>query len=114
MSPQQQLAAIVKGKVGDAVREHVGGDWSRLPTLFAIPRSIFDAWADSVELPYDRVSKTKSACDGIYVLPDTDGWLVFEQRRGVPMPGARVYANYRQAKRAALALAFLSVLHGAP
>lgn len=114
MSPEQQLEAIVKGKVRDAVQAHLGGDWSRLPALFTIPRSMFDAWADGIELPYARVSKKKSAYDGIYVLPDADGWLVFEQERGAHKPGERVYADYRQAKRAALALEFLSVLRGAP
>jgi hypothetical protein len=83
-----------------------------LPTLFTLPRSVFDAWADSVELPYGGVSKTKAADEGIYVLPDADGWLVFEQKHGVHMPGERVYADYKQAKRAALSLAFLSDLRG--
>jgi hypothetical protein len=112
MSPEQQLEAIVKGKVRDAVQEYLGGDWSRLPSLFTIPRAQFDSWADSIDLPYGRVSKKRSADDGVYVLPDADGWLVFEQERGAHLPGERVYADYKQAKRAALALAFLRVLRG--
>jgi hypothetical protein len=117
MSPEQQLQAILQGKVEQAVQEYLGGDWSRLPTLFSLPRSVFDAWADSVELPvelpYGRVSKAKAADDGIYVLPDAEGWLVFEQKQGAHMPGERVYADYRQAKRAALSLAFLNILREA-
>lgn len=113
MSPEQLLQAILQGKVEQAVQEYLGGDWSRLPTLFTLPRSMFDAWADSVELPYGPVSKTKAADDGVYVLPDTEGWFVFEQKQGAHMPGERVYADYKQAKRAALSLAFLSVLRDA-
>jgi hypothetical protein len=113
MTPKQQLDAIVRGKVSAAVREHLGGDWSRLPSLFTIPRALFDDWADSVELPCGRVAKVKSPQDGIYVLRDRDGWLVFEQERGVHRPGERVYASYKEAKRAALALDLLSVLRGA-
>jgi hypothetical protein len=112
MSPEKQLEAIIKGKVRDAVQQYLGGDWSRLPSLFTIPRSVFDTWADSIELPYGRVSRTKSADDGVYVLPDAEGWLVFEQHRGMHMPGERVYADYKQAKRAALALEFLRGLRG--
>jgi hypothetical protein len=112
MNLEQQLEAIVKRKVSDAVREHLDGDWSRLPALFTIPRSVFDAWADSIELPYGRVSKRKAACDGIYVLPDAEGWLVFEQEGGVHLFGERIYADYKQAKRAALAMEFLSGLQG--
>jgi hypothetical protein len=112
MSPEKQLEAIVKGKVRDAVQQYLGGDWSRLPSLFTIPRSMFDSWADSIELPYGRVSRTRSADDGVYVLPDADGWLVFEQERGAHLPGERVYENYRQAKRAALRLEFLRPLRG--
>jgi hypothetical protein len=114
MTPEQRLEAILKGKVWDAVQEHLDGDWSRVSSLFAIPQSAFNAWADGIELPYGRVSKEKAACDGIYVLPDTEGWLVFEQQRGVHMPGERVYADYRQAKRAALSLEYLRALRGAP
>jgi hypothetical protein len=113
MTPEQQLKTIVTGRVRDAVHEYLDGDWSRLPTLFTIPRSMFDAWADSVELPYGRVSAKRASDDGIYVLPDADGWLVFEQERGAHLPGERVYSTYKQVKRAALALAFLSVLRGA-
>jgi hypothetical protein len=112
MSPEKQLEAIVKGKVRDAVQQHLGGDWSRLPSLFTIPRSMFDSWADSIELPYGRVSRTRSAQDGVYVLPDADGWLVFEQERGAHLPGERVYPDYKQAKRAALRLEFLRPLRG--
>jgi hypothetical protein len=114
MTPEQQLEAILKGKVRDAVREHLDGDWSRVSSPFTIPRSAFDAWADGIELPYGRVSREKAACDGIYVLPDTEGWLVFERQRGVHMPGERVYADYKQAKRAALSLEYLRALRDAP
>jgi hypothetical protein len=113
MSPEKQLEAIIKGKVREAVQQYLGGDWSRLPSLFTMPRSMFDSWADSVDLPYGRVSKSKSARDGVFVLPDADGWLVFEQKGGAHLPGERVYANYKQAKRAALALELLATLRGA-
>lgn len=113
MSPEKQLEAIINGKVSEAVRSYLDGDWSRVATLFTIPRSMFDAWADSIDLPYGNVSKVKGNGDGIYVLPDAEGWLVFRQAGGVHLPGERVHANYRQAKRAALALALLSVLRGA-
>jgi hypothetical protein len=113
MSPEKQLEAIIQGKVGEAVQQYLRGDWTRLPSLFTIPRSMFDSWADGVELPYGRVAKAKSAQDGVYVLPDADGWLVFEQKGGAHLPGERVYANYKQAKRAALALEFLATLRGA-
>lgn len=113
MSPEKQLDIIIRGKVREAVNAHLGGDWSALPKLFTIPRSMFDAWADSVELPYGSVSGKISGADGVYVLPDTEGWLVFEQRNRVHLNGERIYPDYKQAKRAALSLAYLSALHGA-
>jgi hypothetical protein len=113
MSPEKQLDIIIRGKVREAVNAHLAGDWSALPTLFTIPREMFDAWADSIELPYGRVSNRISGADGVYVLQDAEGWLVFEQRKGVHLNGERMYPSYRQAKRAALSLAYLSVLRGA-
>lgn len=112
MSPEKQLAAILNQKIDDAVEEYLGGDWSKLPSLFTIPRSVFDTWADSIDLPYGRITNKKSALDGVYVLQDPDGWVVFEQKNGVHISGDRVYANYKQAKRAALALEYLAPLRG--
>jgi hypothetical protein len=112
MDPEKQLDIIVNGKVQFAVQHYLHGDWSKLPLLFTIPRSLFDAWADGTALPYGRVFRQKSSHDGVYVLRDEEGWLVFQQEKGIPMPG-RIYASYRQAKRAALGLEFLSVLRGA-
>ncbi|WP_334190840.1 hypothetical protein [Noviherbaspirillum sp.] len=113
MSPEKQLDIIIRGKVTEAVNAHLDGDWSALQTLFTIPRAMFDAWADSIELPYGSVSNRISRTDGVYVLQDAEGWLVFEQRNGVHPKGERMYPDYRQAKRAALSLAYLSVLRGA-
>jgi hypothetical protein len=113
VSPEKQLQAIVEGKVSEAVRSYLDGDWSRVATLFTIPRSAFDSWADNIELPYAGVSKRRGTGDGVYVLEDAEGWLVFTQANGVQLPGARTYANYRQAKRAALADALLNMLRGA-
>lgn len=112
MSPEKQLETIINGKVREAVQEYLNGDWSRLPSLFTIPRAKFDSWADGVQLPYGRVSRTKDVSDGIYVLADNDGWLVFEQKDGAHLPGERIYPNYKLAKRAALALELLGALRG--
>ncbi|MDB5727011.1 MAG: hypothetical protein JWQ00_216 [Noviherbaspirillum sp.] len=113
MNPESQLEAIIKGRIPEAVRTWLGGDWSRVGTLFTIPRSAFNAWADSIELPYARVFKTYDSGDGVYVLPDADGWLVFRQANGIRLAGERTYATYREAKRAALAIELLSPLRGA-
>jgi hypothetical protein len=108
-----QLEFIIHGKVALAVDEYLDGDWSQLQTLFTLPRDLFDTWADGVDLPYGCVFREKSRVDGIYVLQDPEGWLVFRQKGGIPLPGKRVYATYKEAKRAALALGFLDVLRGA-
>jgi hypothetical protein len=110
MDPKQQLAFITSGKVGQAVNDYLDGDWSRVRTLFTLPRSLFDTWADSVELPYGRVHRKRGAIDGIYVLHDPEGWLVFKQENEIPSPEKRLYATYKEAKRAALAWEFLEVL----
>ncbi|MDQ9169546.1 hypothetical protein Q8A64_03880 [Oxalobacteraceae bacterium R-40] len=113
MHPKRQLEFIIHGKVALAVDEYLHGDWSQVQMLFTLPRHLFDAWADGVDLPYGRVLRKKSCVDGIYVLPDPEGWLVFRQECGIPLSGKRVYATYKEAKRAALALEFLEVLRGA-
>jgi hypothetical protein len=110
MDPKQQLEFIISGKVGHAVNDYLDGDWSRVRTLFTLPRPLFDAWADSVELPYGRVLRKRGAHDGIYVLQDPEGWLVFRQDKGIHLPDMRLCATYKEAKRLALAWEFLEVL----
>lgn len=112
MSTKQQLHLIFSGKLSQAVQDYLHGDWSRLPQLATMPAAIFDAWADSIELPYGRVSKTRQPVDGVYVLFDQEGWLVFEQQNRMQLPGARTYPTYKQAKRAALRIEFLHLLRG--
>jgi hypothetical protein len=112
MHPRRQLEFIIHGKVALAVDEYLHGDWSRVQTLFTLPHHLFDAWADSVDLPYGCVQRERSCADGVYVLPDPEGWLVFRQEGGIPLSGKRVYATYKEAKRAALALEFLGMLRG--
>lgn len=113
MHPTQQLELIIRGKVKLAVDQYLDGDWSRIQTLFTLPRSMFDAWADSVELPYGRVRRKKEAADGIYVLRNCEGWLIIRQEQGVLSPKQRVYPTYKEAKRAALSWELLEVLRGA-
>ena len=113
MHPKQQLELIIQGKVALAVKGYLNGDWSETPALSTLPRSVFDAWADSVQLPYGRVFRKKDSVDGIYVLQDTDGWLVFRLEHGIPLPEKRSYATYKEAKRTALAWEFLDVLRSA-
>jgi hypothetical protein len=110
MDPKRQLEFIISGQVAHAVNDYLNGDWTRIKTLFTFPRPVFDAWADSVELPYGRVHRKRGAIDGIYVLQDAEGWLVFRQENTIPLPGMRLYATYKEAKRAALAWEFLEVL----
>lgn len=110
MDPKRQLEFIISGKVAHAVNDYLDGDWSRVKSLFTLSRHLFDAWADSVELPYGRVQRKRAAIDGIYVLQEEEGWLVFRQENAIPLPGMRLYATYKEAKRAALAWEFLEVL----
>jgi hypothetical protein len=112
MHPKRQLEFIISGKVALAVNDYLDGDWSRVQALFTLPRTLFDEWADSVELPYGRVFRKQGRADGTYVLQDAEGWLVMKQKSGVPLPGKRIYATYKEARRAALAWEFLEVLRG--
>lgn len=113
MHPKQQLELILQRKVALAVNDYLDGDWSRIQTLFTLPRSVFDAWADSVELPYGRVFRKKDAADGIYVLQDSEGWIVLKQASGILLSKERLYPTYKEAKWAALHWEFLEALRGA-
>lgn len=110
MDPKRQLEFIISGKAAHAVNDYLDGDWSRVKTLITLPRPLFDAWADSVELPYGRVQRKRATLDGIYVLQDAEGWLVLRQENTIPLPGMRLYATYKEAKRAALSWEFLETL----
>jgi hypothetical protein len=113
MHPKQQLELIIRDKVAFAVDEYVDGDWSRIQARFTLPRSVFDAWADGVELPYGRISRKRDATDGIYVLQDCEGWIVVKQEGGILLPKRRVFPTYKEAKREALSWEFLEILRGA-
>ncbi len=109
MTPQEQLEIITSGKVYEAVRDHLGGDWNRIRELFTIRRAQFDAWAYQIQLPFGRVTNRLSAHDGVYVIPQGDEWLVFEQERGIRFSETFHY-DYDLAKQHALAMELLKGL----
>lgn len=112
MTPKQQREWLIRRKVALAVRDYLDGDCSQAKTSPNLPRKLFDAWADSIELPCGRVQRTLESADGIYVLPDPEGWLVLRREKGALLPERRLYSNYKEAKRAALAEEFLEGLRG--
>jgi hypothetical protein len=107
MTPHEQLQVITDGRIWEAVQKHLGGDWSRRDELFTISRAEFDAWADSIQLPYGRVHDVLQTWDGVYVLQDRIHWVVFEQERGCRVHEHGVFNDYRLAKRQALAVEYL-------
>lgn len=113
MHPKRRQDVIIHGKFALAVRDYLDGDPLQNPAQYLLSRSMFDAWADSVELPYGRVSRKKDATDGIYVLQDCEGWMVIEQKSGILLPKKRKFSTYKQAKREALAWEILGALRNA-
>lgn len=107
MTPAEQLEIITSGRVWDAVREYLNGDWSRRNELFTIPRSTFDAWADSIELPHGCIYREPHTWDGVYVAETVDRWAVYYQERGQQVADLGSFPDYRTAKRAALASEYL-------
>src|SRR5262245_4193342 len=107
MTSDEQLRAITEGRVWQAVQEHLGGDWNRRNELFTIPQSIFDAWADSIELPHGRVYCERHTWDGIYVIEEQGRYLVYEQERGVQVLAVGEFTDFLVAKRRALATEYL-------
>ena len=83
------------------------GDWTRRQELFTIPRSTFDTWADSVELPHGRVYMELHSWDGIYVVESIGRWTVYEQERGEQVAELGTFPDYLTAKREALAAEYL-------
>ena len=110
MPPKQRLELLIAGKMRLALNDCLRGDWSQVQAARALSRDVFDEWADSVELPYGGVFQKWGEEDGVYVLQDAEGWLVIKQCNGIPLPGRRVYATYKEAKRAALACEFQEIL----
>lgn len=102
MNPKHLFEVVIGGKLALAVNDYLNSDWSRTQSLVALHRTLFDAWADSVELPCGRVFRKRGSGDGIYVLQDVEGWIVMRQEGGIPMAEMRMYATYKEAKREAL------------
>jgi hypothetical protein len=107
MSPEEQLQVITQGRIWQAVQQHLGGDWQRRNELFTIPQSLFDAWADSVELPYGQVQREPRTWDGVYAVEENGRWVVYVQERGCRVHECGTFNDYRQAKRQALATEYL-------
>lgn len=112
MSPKQQLEYLIRGKLALAVDDYLNRNCSLPKTLPALARKLFDAWADGIELPCGRVQRKLGSADGIYVLPDPEGWLVIRREKGAMLPERRMHATYKEAKRAALTEEFLEGLRG--
>jgi hypothetical protein len=109
LSHTDQLRYIVDGRVREAVELHAQGDWSRRHELFDLPRSVFDDWVDSVAgLPTQHVHLESNTFDGIYLVQDSNHWLVYEQERGWtdPVSVAR-HLRFDEAKRDACARNYL-------
>jgi hypothetical protein len=98
---------FITGDIRCALHDYLTGNGE---SPLALSRAKFEAWADAVELPFAQVARIRTSEDGIFVLPDAEGWLVMEQARGLPLPGAQIHASYRAAKRAALGLALPVIL----
>jgi len=110
MTPDEQLKTITEGRVAEAVQKHLGGDWARRSELFTIPQSMFDGWADSVELPHGRVHCEPHTWDGIYVVQDRGRYSVFVQERGARVSDCGEFSDFLLAKRRALATEYLWAL----
>lgn len=107
MTPHEQLQIITEGRTWQAVQEHLGGDWTRRNELFTILQAEFDAWADSVKLPYGRVYNTPQTWDGVYVQYERGRWVVFGQERGCRVYDCGEFCDYNLAKRQALSTEYL-------
>jgi hypothetical protein len=107
MNEMKNFGSMAVADLRRAFEEYLKGN-SELS--FAIPRSRIEAWADGIELPFAHVSRDSAGSDGIYVLHDPEGWLVLQKVAGTALPGARIYASYREAKRAALIMALPAIL----
>lgn len=107
MPPRQRFERIIRSKVALAADQYLEGGRSLAQSLIVLPQRQFDAWADSIDLPYGRVFRKIDAADGIYVLPDCEGWIVITQKSGIFLPQRRVFATYKEAKRTALRWEFL-------
>ncbi len=111
MQPKRPLEFLVAANLRRAVSDYLNSDWSRPPAKYAVSRDLFNAWADSIELPFGRVFRKRSGEDGLYVLQDAEGWWVIRQQCGSVSPGSRLYATYKEAKRAALAWELRETMH---
>jgi hypothetical protein len=103
----EQLQIITSGRIYEAVEEHLAGDWSRRGELFDLPRALFDSWADALDISghgYIRVGP--ATFDGIYIVPRGHRWCVYQQEKG-GRDSERTFDDFRQAKRAAIAMNYL-------
>jgi len=108
MNGTEAAGDFIAEELRRALRDYLSGDCAE--TVFALSRERFEAWADGIELPFASVSRMRTPEDGIFVLPDAEGWIVLEQTAGAYLPGAQTFASYRAAKRAALKLALPAIL----
>ena len=106
LSPDERLDIVAAHGLWQVVRDHLGGDWSRRQEVVdGISRETFFAWADRQPLPSGRIHDSAGTFDGIYVLPDGDGWRVFEQERGGVSWGSETrWPSFEAARRQAFAL----------
>ena len=103
MAPEEQLKVLSGGGAWQAIQDHLDGDWDRVNELFTIPRSMFDEWADSIDLPYGLVLAEPHSWDGIYCVEDNNRWDVYVQERGIRVFEVGVFDDLVTAKREALA-----------
>ena len=107
MTSDEQLKVITEGRIWQTVQAILGGDWERRNELFTISQAVFDAWADSTELPFGRVHAEPQTWDEIYVENECGFWRVYEQERGRRVYDGGEFADYTLAKRHALAIKYL-------
>lgn len=108
MTPEEQLHILTEGDLTMVVSERLNGDWTRLSELFTIPRSFFDEWADSVDLPHKRVLSKIHTWDGIYCIDKDEHWDVYVQERGIRVYEIGLFDDFKTAKREALASEYLN------
>lgn len=107
LSPDEQYRLLEQGKVGDAVREKLGGDFHRLGELITLSQEEYSAWILTKPLQEDGwVRKSPSTQDGVYFLQRGESWwTVYQQDRGAVL-WQESFSTYEEARR------YLAINHG--